>query len=59
MKNNKKYNKKNIDELKKLKLFGDSEEDLKEEDFDNLKGGQKDTTVDTHWPTGTGNDNEK
>lgn len=59
MKNNKKNNKRNIDDLKKLKLFGDSEKDLKDEDFDSLKGGKKDTTVDTHWPTGPVNDNEK
>ena len=46
-------NKKTIEELKKLRLFGDSENSERTDELDNLTGGSQDTTVDTQWPTTT------
>lgn len=54
MKKSKKIkNRKSIDELKKLKLFGDSEDKDSFDELDNIRGGSQDTTVDTQWPTTT------
>ncbi len=54
MKKSKKVNnRKTIDELKKLKLFGDSENSDNNDELDNLRGGNQGTTVDTQWPTTT------
>lgn len=53
-----KTSRKNIKELKKLGLFGDSEKDLNEKDIDSLGGGKGDTTVDTQWPTVSGQKND-
>ncbi|WKK81747.2 hypothetical protein [Marivirga arenosa] len=53
-----KTSRKNIKELKKLGLFGDSEKDLNEKDMDSLGGGKGDTTVDTQWPTVSGQKND-
>ncbi len=44
--------KKKLEELKKMKLFGDTEKDIKDQDLEDLSGGaNNDTTVDTNWPT--------
>ncbi|ARS35712.1 hypothetical protein [Pontibacter actiniarum] len=60
MKKSKKIkNKKTISELKKLKLFGDSEIKDSEEELDNIAGGSQSTTVETHWPTTSNNVSNK
>lgn len=60
MKKSKKIkNKKNLEELKKLKLFGDSEIRDYNEDLDHISGGNQDTTVDTQWPTQTNENPDK
>ncbi|MFD2033387.1 hypothetical protein ACFSKL_01225 [Belliella marina] len=43
--------KKKLQELKKLGLFGDGEKEDKSQNLDNLTGGVQDTTVETNWPT--------
>ncbi|MBX0335338.1 hypothetical protein K3G39_19050 [Pontibacter sp. HSC-14F20] len=56
MKKSKKVkDRKTIEELKRLRLFGDAEgqEQNDDTDLDNLAGGNAGTTVETHWPTTT------
>lgn len=51
-KRNKEKDRKKLDELKKLGLFGDKGESEKPEDLDDMLGGAQNTTaVCTQWPT--------
>ncbi|SIT93976.1 hypothetical protein [Pontibacter indicus] len=54
MKKSKKVkDRKTIEELKRLRLFGDSEGQDPHEGLDQMAGGNAGPTVETHWPTTT------